>query len=333
MLIRHSIYALVFIDPHPSDGVACGHLPNHLVTLTDDWLADLVCCVNVGALDRTLRIKVCPVGGLDCPSGLDHGRISDGQKCSRLPSFDNGERVGDPHGLPAALGFLSACLPWWIPWRRRSQGRCILCWWWTRRVPRNGPACAWGVGRLCSCFYYRAIRQQSNGACASLPTDRPSDHPPSSVLGYHAYEFWTCTLPKEFWTNGHGMCQWTDWPWESRLIARRWGRCRKRWSCFFVGVPIIGHHCQPVASDGTVCESVRSTPSSPFSSSTSTLSMLGTSKMSWSMVMMWFMIVWCSLSQGQQRSSHRNGWNHAIQLTTHLATVLDTLFPILLQSC
>ena len=82
MLICHSINALIFIDTHPLDRVAAGHLPNHLITLTDDRLADLVCCGDVGALDCTLRIKVCPVGGLDCPSGLDHVFIIEGELIS-----------------------------------------------------------------------------------------------------------------------------------------------------------------------------------------------------------------------------------------------------------
>ena len=72
MLVRHSVNAFILIDANPFDRFAAGHLPDHLITLANDRLADPVCCINVGALDRTVWIKLCPVGGLDCPSGLDH---------------------------------------------------------------------------------------------------------------------------------------------------------------------------------------------------------------------------------------------------------------------
>jgi len=70
MLIRHSIDRLVFIDPHPFDGFAAGHLPDHLITLPDDRLTDLVRGFDVEAVDRTVWIKLCPCCGLDCPLGL-----------------------------------------------------------------------------------------------------------------------------------------------------------------------------------------------------------------------------------------------------------------------
>ena len=48
MLIRHSINALVFIDPHPLDGVATGETPDHHIAFPDAMLADLV---SVGDVD------------------------------------------------------------------------------------------------------------------------------------------------------------------------------------------------------------------------------------------------------------------------------------------
>ena len=72
MLVRHSVNAFILVDPHPFDRFAAGHLPDHLITLANDRLTDLIGGVDVGALDRTVWIKLCPVGGLDCPSGLDH---------------------------------------------------------------------------------------------------------------------------------------------------------------------------------------------------------------------------------------------------------------------
>ena len=70
MLIRHSIDRLVFIDPHPFDGFAAGHLPDHLITLPDDRLTDLVRGFDVYTVDRTVWIKLRPVCWLDCPCGL-----------------------------------------------------------------------------------------------------------------------------------------------------------------------------------------------------------------------------------------------------------------------
>ena len=75
MLIRHSIDALVFIDPHPFDGFAAGHLPDHLITLTNDRLADLIASLNVEAVDRTVWIELRPCCGLDCPLGLVLGHL------------------------------------------------------------------------------------------------------------------------------------------------------------------------------------------------------------------------------------------------------------------
>ena len=65
MLIRHSVNALVFIDPHPLDGVATGQTPNHHVTFPNGRLADLVSVGDVDGILCTVWIKVCPVGGLD----------------------------------------------------------------------------------------------------------------------------------------------------------------------------------------------------------------------------------------------------------------------------
>ena len=62
MLIRHSIDRLVFIDPHPFDGFTAGHLPDHLITLPDDRLADLVRGFDVYTVDRTVWIPMLRVG-------------------------------------------------------------------------------------------------------------------------------------------------------------------------------------------------------------------------------------------------------------------------------
>ena len=66
MLIRHSIDRLVFIHPHPFDGVATGQAPDHHVTLANVRLADLVGVGDVDGILCTMWIKVCPAGGLDC---------------------------------------------------------------------------------------------------------------------------------------------------------------------------------------------------------------------------------------------------------------------------
>ena len=66
MLIRHSIDRLVFIHPHPFDGVATGQAPDHHVTLANVRLADLVGVGDVDGILCTVWIEVCPVGGLDC---------------------------------------------------------------------------------------------------------------------------------------------------------------------------------------------------------------------------------------------------------------------------
>ena len=65
MLIRHSINALVFIDPHPLDGVATGETPDHHIAFPNGRLADLVSVGDVDGILCTVWIKVCPVGGLD----------------------------------------------------------------------------------------------------------------------------------------------------------------------------------------------------------------------------------------------------------------------------
>ena len=64
--IRHSIDALVFIDPHPLDGVTTGETPDHHIAFPDAMLADLVSVGDVDGILCTVWIKVCPVGGLDC---------------------------------------------------------------------------------------------------------------------------------------------------------------------------------------------------------------------------------------------------------------------------
>ena len=69
MLICHSIDRLVFIDPHPFDGFAAGHLPDHHVTLSNVGLTDLVGVFDADGELCTMWIEVCPVCGLDCPSG------------------------------------------------------------------------------------------------------------------------------------------------------------------------------------------------------------------------------------------------------------------------
>ena len=65
MLIRHSINALVFIDPHPLDGVATGETPDHHIAFPDAMLADLVSVGDVDGILCTMWIEVCPVGGLN----------------------------------------------------------------------------------------------------------------------------------------------------------------------------------------------------------------------------------------------------------------------------
>ena len=70
MLIRHSVNALVVIDPHPLDGVATGETPNHHVPVFNAMLADLVSVGDVDGILCTVWIKVCPVGGLDCKGHL-----------------------------------------------------------------------------------------------------------------------------------------------------------------------------------------------------------------------------------------------------------------------
>ena len=70
MLIRHSINALVFIDPHPLDGVATGETPDHHVTFPNVGLADLVSVGDVDGILCTVWIKVCPVGGLNSKGHL-----------------------------------------------------------------------------------------------------------------------------------------------------------------------------------------------------------------------------------------------------------------------
>ena len=72
MLIRHSIDRLVFIHPHPFDGVATGQAPDHHVTLANVRLADLVGVGDVDGILCTVWIEVCPVGGLDSEGGLIH---------------------------------------------------------------------------------------------------------------------------------------------------------------------------------------------------------------------------------------------------------------------
>ena len=68
--IRHSIDRLVFIDPHPLDGVATGQTPDHHIAFPDAMLADLVSVGDVDGILCTVWIKVCPVGGLDCKGHL-----------------------------------------------------------------------------------------------------------------------------------------------------------------------------------------------------------------------------------------------------------------------
>ena len=65
MLIRHSIDALVSIDPNPFNGVATGQPPNHHVPVFDAMLADLVSVGDVDGILCPMWIEVCPVGGLN----------------------------------------------------------------------------------------------------------------------------------------------------------------------------------------------------------------------------------------------------------------------------
>ena len=70
MLIRHSIDALISIDPHPLDGVATGETPNHHVPVFNAMLADLVSVGDVDGVLCTVWIEVCPVGGLNSEGHL-----------------------------------------------------------------------------------------------------------------------------------------------------------------------------------------------------------------------------------------------------------------------
>ena len=72
MLIRHSVNALVFIDPHPLDGVTTGETPDHHIAFPDAMLADLVSVGDVDGILCTVWIEVCPVGGLNGEGGLVH---------------------------------------------------------------------------------------------------------------------------------------------------------------------------------------------------------------------------------------------------------------------
>ena len=69
MLVRHSVDRFVSIDPNPFDGVALCHAPDHHVPVFDVVLADLVSMFDADGELCTVWIEVCPVCGLDCPSG------------------------------------------------------------------------------------------------------------------------------------------------------------------------------------------------------------------------------------------------------------------------
>ena len=69
MLIRHSVDRFVLINPNPFDRIAAGHAPDHHVAVFDVLLADLVSMFDADGELCTVWIEVCPVCGLDCPSG------------------------------------------------------------------------------------------------------------------------------------------------------------------------------------------------------------------------------------------------------------------------
>ena len=68
-VIRHSVDALVFVDPNPADGVAAwGDAPDHHVAALVHLLPQGSDLIGVGDVDRpvaTVGIEVCPVGGLN----------------------------------------------------------------------------------------------------------------------------------------------------------------------------------------------------------------------------------------------------------------------------
>lgn len=63
MLIRHSVDALVSIDPHPCDGVACGESENHHVFR--GALGDLISVGDADAVVCPMLIELAPGSGLD----------------------------------------------------------------------------------------------------------------------------------------------------------------------------------------------------------------------------------------------------------------------------